>query len=180
MTQLTTRRPGFESPFPVAVSQVGPTEWELTAELVYHGTVQTFTVPVGQTTDFASVPSVLTWLVPLETGVPAAVLHDYLWRRLAPAGEIAWRDADGLLRQALGTLGVPGPRRWLMFAAVRWGSLLTRRGGHKGWIKDAPAVLAVTAAGLPLAAFAAPLLIPMALLAALDLIASTFRNKENR
>jgi hypothetical protein len=149
---------GFESPFPVAVSQTGDTEWELTAAMTYHGRYQTFTVPVGQTTDFASVPAVLTWLVPIETGIPAAVLHDYLWRVKVPASELEYREADGILRQALGSLGVPGPRRWLMWAAVRWGSL-TRPGGHQGWLRDAPAVVAVTLLGLPLA-LPAVLLLP--------------------
>jgi hypothetical protein len=139
---------GFESPYPVAVSQVGPTEWALTAPLVYHGTHQVFTVEPGETTDFASVPAVLTWLVPIETGVPAAVLHDHLWRREVPAGRITFPDADGLLRQALGTLGVPAPRRWVMWAAVRWGAL-TRPHGRDGWWRDAPKVLAVTLLGLP-------------------------------
>lgn len=139
---------GFESPFPVAVSQVGPTEWALTSPMTYHGTSQVFVVPVGQTTDFASVPAVLTWLVPIETGVPGAVLHDYLWRVRVPAGELSFPDADGVLRQALGTLGVSGPRRWLMWAAVRWGAL-TRPGGRRGWGRDAPKVLVVTVLALP-------------------------------
>lgn len=140
---------GFESPFPVAVSQVGPSEWQLTHAMIYHGDTQTFIVPIGQTTDFASVPAVLTWLVPIETGVAAAVLHDWLWRVQVPAGVLAYPDADGLLRQALGTLGVSVPRRWLMWAAVRWGAL-SRPGGWNGWWADAPAVLGITALALPI------------------------------
>lgn len=141
---------GFESPYPVEVSQ-DPAGWCLTHEMVYHGRNQTFTVPVGQTTDFASVPVALTWLVPIETGIPAAVLHDYLWRSAIPAGLLHYRDADGILRQALGTLGVSDLRRWLMWAAVRWGSLF-RPGGAIGWWRDAPAVLAISALALPVVA----------------------------
>jgi len=150
---------GFESPYPVAVSQVDDTSWELTHTMTYHGRTQTFTVPIGQTTDFASVPAVLTWLIPIETGVPAAVLHDYLWRVCVPAGTLAYRDADGILRQALGTLGVSTPRRWLMWAAVRWGAL-TRHHGADGWWRTAPGVLAITLVGLPLALPALCLLPP--------------------
>lgn len=142
---------GFESPYPVAVSQVGPSEWALTSPMTYHGTSQVFVVPVGQTTDFASVPAALTWLVPIETGVPAAVLHDYLWRVLVPAGQLSFPDADGVLRQALGTLDVPWARRWLMWGAVRWGAL-TRPGGRRGWARTAPRVLAVTVLAVPLVA----------------------------
>jgi hypothetical protein len=158
---------GFESSHPVAVTQVGPREWELTHELVYHGSHQTFVVPPGASTDFASVPAILTWLVPTTTGVAAAVLHDWLWRVEAPAGRIAWRDADGLLRQALGTLGVSAPRRWVMWAAVRIGAL-TRPGGWRGWWRDAPAVLTIA---LPVAVLASPAVLlvpPWALFAAVE------------
>lgn len=157
---------GFDSPYPVAVSQVGPTEWALTSPMTYHGTSQVFTVPVGQTTDFASVPAVLTWLVPIETGVPAAVLHDYLWRVLVPAGQLSFPDADGVLRQALGTLGVSVPRRWLMWAAVRWGAL-TRPGGRRGWARDALGVLVVTVLAVP---FVAPVLVLLPTLAVFHFI----------
>lgn len=142
---------GFESPYPVAVSQVSPDEWELTHELIYHAREQVFQVPVGQRTDFASIPLVLTWLVPTSTGIAAAVLHDHLWRVDAPAGRISYRDADGVLRQALGSLCVPTLRRWLMWAAVRWGSLL-RSGGWCDWWRDAPAVVSITVAALPIVA----------------------------
>jgi Protein of unknown function (DUF1353) len=153
MTNLQpTRALGFESPYPVAVSQVGPIEWELSHAMTYHGRDETFVVPAGQKTDFASVPRVLTWLVPTTTGIAAAVLHDYLWREHAPQGLISYRDADGVLRQALGTLGVPILRRWLMWAAVRWGALLTRPGGWREWHRDAPAVLAVSVVALPIVA----------------------------
>jgi uncharacterized protein DUF1353 len=165
---------GFESPYPVAVSQVGPSEWALTAPLVYHGTHQVFTVAVGETTDFASVPAVLTWLVPIETGVPAAVLHDHLWRHEVVAGRITFPDADGLLRQALGTLGVPVTRRWVMWAAVRWGAL-TRHHGWDGWWRDAPAVLAVTLLALPLVLPAVVLLPSLLVFAALDAVTAPRR-----
>lgn len=170
---------GFESLYPVAVSQIGQTEWELTHELVYHGQDQIFRIPVGQTTDFASVPGVMTWLVPNTTGIAAAVLHDYLWRELAPTGEITYRDADGILRQAIGTLQVSTLRRWLMWAAVRWGAL-TRPGGWRGWHRDAPAVLAVTAMAIP---FAVPTLVALPFLglyAILERIVSAFQPGQAR
>lgn len=148
------RRSGFESPYPVAVSQIGPNEWELTAPLRYRtGDGFVYEVPPEQTTDFASVPSVLTWLVPSSTGIAAAVLHDYLWRELAAAGKMDYRDADTILRRALRHLGVSRTRAWTMWAAVRWGALFSRRGGHVGFWRDAPAVLAIS---VPLLALVLP------------------------
>jgi hypothetical protein len=141
---------GFASSAPLAVSQVDATTWETTAELVYQGTWQTLRVPVGSRTDFASAPLLVRWFVDVVTGAPAAVLHDWCWRYAIPAGLMEYREADGLLRQALGTVGVPTVKRWAMWAGVRWGSLLTRRNGWRGWWKDAPAVLGVSLALIPI------------------------------
>jgi hypothetical protein len=74
-----------------------------------------------------------------------------LWRVKAPAGEIEYRDADGILRQAMATLGVGVVRRYVMWAAVRWGALFTRKNGSKGWLKDAPMVLLISSLALPFA-----------------------------
>lgn len=162
-TQTPTRKFGFESSWPVAVSQTGPRpqDWGLTHELVFRARDgRVFRVPVGQRTDFASVPSILTWLVSVTTGIAAAILHDHFWRVLVPAGVLTYREADALLREALRTLPagskrhperpVPTVRCWLMWAAVRWGAL-TRPGGRSGWWRDAPAVLGISLLALPFA-----------------------------
>lgn len=183
--------PGFESSAPLAVSQIDAKVWETTAPLIFHakdGTV--ISVPVGTRTDFASTPAALTWLVARLTGAPAAVLHDHLWGAAA-AGQISYRDADRIFREALSALGkiaapdgeqrdfrVPGPSRWLMWAAVRWASL-TRPGGWRGWHRDAPAVVAITIPGLILASPAVVLLPFMVLLAAVNYSTSTPRNRES-
>jgi hypothetical protein len=66
------------------------------------------------------------WLI-LRSGryTKAAVLHDYLWRHCPD--DITRSEADGLFRRALQDLEVPFLRRWLMWAAVRWNSLLQSR-----------------------------------------------------
>lgn len=97
-------------------------------------------------TDLASVPRWMTWLFPpYGNYTKAAVLHDYLCQnvgqthivclpgsplggpgRATPAGEhrplpVGDRsDADEVFREAMRELGVPGPRRWLMWSAVSW------------------------------------------------------------
>lgn len=75
--------------------------------------------------DLASVPFFLTWLVPrggLHT--PAALLHDaFIPSKDEPAsyrppGTVDRREADAIFRDALGELGVPFIRRWLMWAGA--------------------------------------------------------------
>ena len=117
--------------------------WLLLSPLIYTGKTDRFVVPLGFQTDFASVPHVLTWLVP-RTGIynRAAVLHDYLckiasgavpsqrdwvggsdeqWHAL-PA-YITRKDADGVFRRVLRELQVGAKRRRIMYWGVRIGSL---------------------------------------------------------
>lgn len=53
-----------------------------------------------------------------------------------------------------GRFTVPLMRRWIMWAAVRWGALGTAN-GRKDWRKDAPKVIPITIAVLPILAPAA-------------------------
>lgn len=119
--------------------------WILVRDLTYVGKHETFVVPAGLTTDFASVPRPFVWLLPpYGAYTKAAVLHDYLCR---PEAAISRADADGLFRRAMRELDVPVVRRWMMWAAVRLGSLLS---GAK------PVdVLLFLLVGLPSAAFVA-------------------------
>lgn len=153
---------GFESPYPVAASQIGPTEWELTAALVYHGNQRVFLIEPGATTDYGSVPQWLRALIRFSE-VASAVLHDHLWRVIVPNSQglpgeerVTYRDADGLLRQALMTQNVKLLRRWAIWAGVRLGAL-TRPGGWHLWWKDAPAVLGISLAMTPVALLPTPL-----------------------
>jgi len=134
----------------VVVEQVDDTNWMTRADLVYQGNDQTFVVPVGSPTDFASVPRVFVWLLPrYGRYTKAAILHDHLWRDLATTGEISWVDADALFRRAMRELGVPFLRRWIMWAAVRWAALL-KPGGTKGWLREAWRVVLLTALVAPI------------------------------
>lgn len=135
---------------PAVVEQTNHLEWRLVRELRYGANSQEFTVPVGATTDFASVPRLTAWLMPRSgPSARAGILHDHLWRVEAPAGRIAYREADGILRQALRRCGVPFVLRWLCWTGVRWGALLTRKNGYVGWWRDAPLVLLWTVLALP-------------------------------
>lgn len=142
-----TTKPGFHGA--IAVRKRKGENWETLQDFTYTANKQTFTVPAGSKTDFASQPRTLAWLIPKAgDSVPAAILHDHLWRKEAPAGRITYREADGILRQALRRRNVPFILRWLAWTAVRWGSL-TRPGGTKDWWKDTPLVLTWTLLALP-------------------------------
>ena len=134
----------------VVVEQVDDTNWITRDELSYVGKDQTFHVPSGSPTDFASVPRVFVWFLPrYGRYTKAAILHDHLWRDLATKGDISWVDADALFRRAMRDLGVPFLRRWLMWSAVRWAALLKPKGMH-GWWKEAWRVVLLTVVAAPI------------------------------
>ncbi|MFB7879068.1 MULTISPECIES: DUF1353 domain-containing protein [unclassified Nocardia] len=111
---------GFIGGGPV-VEELDAKFWRLTEPLTYQGAVETFTVPAGFRTDFASVPRPLVWLIPRYGAYTrAAILHDYLCR----GAEVSRADADGIFRRCLREFRISVPRRWMMWAAVRLGSHL--------------------------------------------------------
>jgi hypothetical protein len=131
--------------------------WEVLRPLVYRGQRDTFVVPAGFRTDFASVPRVVVWLIPrFGRYTLGAVLHDWLVTDGITTGAVSSRDADGLFRRVLREEGVPPVRRWLMWCGVRWGALVTAD-RRPGWWRDAPRVLA-------LSVLAAPVVVPPALM----------------
>ena len=89
-------------------------------------------------TDLASIPQLLTWLVPKDgTHTPAAYLHDALVRPGSPPA-YEWRgsgrqledrfEADIVFRNAMRSLGVSFARSWMMWAAVSLTTLLKSAG----------------------------------------------------
>jgi len=93
-------------------------QWELLADLVYQSDVaaQTFTVPAGFITNFASVPRIpIVYELAGDTASNAATVHDYLY-----STHIVTRSvADAVLREASDVTAVPDWRRQLMWAGVR-------------------------------------------------------------
>jgi hypothetical protein len=140
---------GFSVGSEARVMQTGEGVWRLLKGFSYTGRSQTFDVPEGQCTDFASVPRIFVWLLPRygRYTLPA-ILHDHLWRDLVPAKKLTYVEADGILRRAMRELGVPFLKRWTIWAAVRWGAL--KKGGLSlAWMKESPRVLLVTFAVAP-------------------------------
>jgi hypothetical protein len=140
-------------PGSLTVRSVDADTWALVDALVYRGRSQRFDVPAGFHTDFATVPRVVSWLVPrFGTYTLAAILHDWLCTEGISSGAVTSRDADGIFRRVMRESGVPVLRRWLMWAGVRWGALTDER-RRAGWVFSAPGVLAITV-------LAAPLIVP--------------------
>jgi hypothetical protein len=143
----------------VVVESLDARRWRLARPLRYTGARDTYTVPMAYVTDFATVPRVAVWLIPVfGKYTRASILHDWLLTDGIPSGLVSSVDADGIFRRAMRELDVPPVRRWLMWTGVRWGALGKRR-RRAGWARTAPAVVGITIVALPLA-------LPMAAVAA--------------
>lgn len=140
---------GFIDGLSVDVREIGDTTWQLLSGFEYRAQRDHYVVPEGERTDFASVPRVFIWFIP-RYGIytKAAILHDHLCR-LSREGKFSRRDADGIFRQAMRASGVTFLRRWIMWAAVRWGALGARN-GLNGWFGDIWRVLPITLVVLPI------------------------------
>jgi hypothetical protein len=93
-------------------------KWTVVEPLVYESDVAgiVITVPAGFETDLASVPRLpLVYMATGGTANAAAVIHDYLYTSHTVPRDVA----DAVLREASAVTGVPGWRRWSMWAAVR-------------------------------------------------------------
>jgi hypothetical protein len=146
----------------VTVRRRDDSHWTVVEPLVYRGKTDTFVVPAGFPTDFASVPRVAVWLIPrFGRYTLAAIMHDWLVTEGLRTGVVTSRDADGIFRRVMRELGVPVVRRWLMWAGVRWGAL-TDPARRPGWAISAPGVLAISV-------LAAPVVVPPGVLILLAL-----------
>ena len=111
----------------VVVRQVTPSTFMLREPFKYIDRDRRFDVPEHDISDFASVPSFLTWLIPrYGRHTLPALLHDHLQDHLHkpqkpiphdPEG-VTSDEADTVFRQAMQFSHVPFVRRWVMWAAV--------------------------------------------------------------
>ena len=90
-------------------------------------------VPAGYVTNFGTVPRFFYRLVTPESLREASVVHDYMCNEIFngshKSGYSRW-IADAVFYQAMCDMRVAGPiRRWLVYKAVRFWSVLT--GGYE-------------------------------------------------
>lgn len=121
----------------------GRCSWAVLQPLIYdvgaEGSGQTITVPSGATTDLASIPRVVSNILPPDgPWTKAAVVHDFLYRTKGTCvfGGVRYytgrnrdftrAEADGVLREAMKVVGVGVVSRSIIWAAVR-------AGGWRGW-----------------------------------------------
>jgi len=133
----------------VSVTQTDGYNWRLDRQVWFsdHGAV--FIVPKGYVTDFATVPQFIWWLIPTYGNYTAAtVLHDWLITYALPNRRVSSRRVDRVFREAMQSLGVSAPRRWLMWAGVRWGALGNKR-RRAGSLGTFPGVLLLSLLALP-------------------------------
>lgn len=100
------------------VKRGGDGKWILLAPLAYRSQVagQTFTIPAGFQTDFASVPRLpVAYLLAGDTAHAPAVVHDWLY----VTRKVPRKVADAVFREAMQCDGVPWWRRQLMYVSVR-------------------------------------------------------------
>ena len=111
-------------------------EWEVSRSSLVSwedefGERNSLMIPVGATTDFASVPRLLRWLISkVGNHARAAIIHDVLHREpgCRPAG-MDRTAADELMRVVA---VLDKTRRWKA-RCIYWG---VRIGGKKAWIKE--------------------------------------------
>lgn len=140
---------------------VGRGEYVVTNDPVYAGKHQRIPIRRGFRTDLATSPRIFwAWIPPFGTYEKATVLHDWLcvqlqkwhmWLESERSGlapdppPCSSVDTDGLFRRVMHEGGVGFVKRWVMWAAVRWGaaSSVYRRRGWWSW-PEAPLVLTIT------------------------------------
>jgi len=92
--------------------------FRLTSPFIYLSSRGQITVPLGFTTDGASIPRVFWSLLgPFGPYFEAAVIHDFLYSPWSDGFSRA--EADSIFKEAMFNLGLDWPRREAIYRAVR-------------------------------------------------------------
>lgn len=93
--------------------------WQTVQPLVWSSPAMTVTVPIGFTTDLASVPRTLWWLIPRADRhiVEPSVIHDFMYSGGMPG--VTRKLADRTLRAAVLWCGAPRWYATAVYCAVR-------------------------------------------------------------
>jgi hypothetical protein len=128
----------------VLVEPISPIYWRLHEEIRILGEKETFVVPAGFVTDFATVPRIAVWLIArFGLWTLPAIFHDWLLTARVRQGLVSSVDADALFRRTMRELKVPPYRRNLMWTGVRWAALFNKS-RRPGWLSTAPEMMLYT------------------------------------
>jgi hypothetical protein len=106
------------SPFPkpLLLKKLKGRTFELVAPFEYNGHGIHVELPAGATTDFASIPRVLWWVLdPIGPWAEIAVVHDFIYRSKCYSREVA----DAIFLQGLRECGCAKWQMWSLYVAVR-------------------------------------------------------------
>jgi hypothetical protein len=114
---------------PLVSEAVPPDNWKLTVRFAYRtlvtGEPLTITVPAGFENDLASIPSLLTWAIPVNGKHRwAAVIHDYLYSKKGILGDrmkFTRKECDLIFLEGMKVMGVSWWKRSSMYRGVRAG-----------------------------------------------------------
>lgn len=122
-----------------ASTRAGRSLWGVEKPLSYRTRAgDTITLPPGMVTDLASIPRAVSWLLPPDgPWAQIAVFHDLLYvtrgfgvwhghASLSRKAPYSRAEADAILRDGMGDLGITGWRQWAIYQGVRLG-------GASGW-----------------------------------------------
>lgn len=130
---LATLPPEF--PFALRLERVAPMRANVMELFAFRSAIVGLVeVEVGFDTDYASVPRALWSLYPPDGDyTPAAVIHDALYWHQATREHggfpVTREQADKVFLEAMEALGIPLPRRRILYRAVRVG-------GASAWRKN--------------------------------------------
>ena len=114
---------------PLVSEAVPPDNWKLTVRFAYRtlvtGKPLVITVPAGFENDLASIPSLLTWAIPVNGKHRwAAVIHDWLYFNKGILGErqqFTRKECDLIFLEGMKVMGVSWWKRSSMYRGVRAG-----------------------------------------------------------
>lgn len=101
----------------------GADKFCLSAPLVWINGDRVIIIPVGFSTDLASIPRVARWVIDNDEAgiIDAAVLHDWFFHADAhkcPMSDLTFNQANLEMVAAMKVLGASWLKRWLVYFAV--------------------------------------------------------------
>jgi len=115
--KIAKEPPGFVTP--LTARKEDRRTWTLTEDLVYRSLIEgvgEVIVPAGFTTDLASTPRIMWFVLPPDGSyTPAATLHDFLYRKKHKSRTVS----DKVFLEAMASLGTYPGVRHVIWGAVR-------------------------------------------------------------